>query len=311
MEPPGDYIFGRPVLLLNATQTANVTTLEGSDFWETFSLTSIIDNHSYSDAVTFQATLCMTSFMAQNLYISATRSSPVRAEPSLQWDATKDIYNFDYVFSQFGSKNENMSERGIFNLEERRWVWDDRPEYPSINGAGLSTTLAIDNLPAQIWGLSTNEVQAAFFRYLIETTANPAFVLQSFYTMLMTICYYESLIKFDDYDYAGQLMLTPVLQPTGWAAYIAVVGVVVLHLILTFAISIMFAVYGKLSIVGNAWTVISQGSFGAADPWVKEADLVTDKTIKKRMKARGSHEQFVYISQCEGRVQLVNAQKLE
>ena len=78
-----------------------------------------------------------------------------------------------------------------------------------------------------------------------------------------------------------------------------------LHLLLVLLTTLIFWRAGKLSRVGNAWTAISQILGPSTEDWIKDADTVDDKMVKKWLKARGLHETLVRVKDVQGHVQLV------
>ena len=103
-------------------------------------------------------------------------------------------------------------------------------------------------------------------------TANPALAVQAFFTNLCAITYYDRIIMFDTAAPSSQVSLAQVIRPLGWAAYIAVVSVALLHLLLVLLTTLIFWRAGKLSRVGNAWTAISQTLGPSTEDWIKDAD---------------------------------------
>ena len=309
MDPAGQEIIGKSWLLINVTVTNAVTTLEGSDMWESMSL---VANDSTSNHVTLQITLCMTAFEAQQMEIHATRPTSIIPEPELFWNTATAAYNTSAVLRQLGAGKSSVStaERGIFDLAPRSWKWPEPPESIALTGGTFSTTSALDLLPTALYERFINQAQYSIFTQMASFTANPALALQAFFMNLCAIKYYDRIIMFDTAAPSTQVSLVQVIRPLGWTAYFAVVSVALLHLLLVLLTTLIFWRVGKLSRVGNAWTAISQILGPSTENWIKDADTVDDKMAKKWLKARGLHEKLVQIKDVQGRVQLVQKNKV-
>ena len=239
--------------------------------------------------------------------IHATRPASIPPEPALFWNTATASYNTSAVLRQLGAGESSVSiaVRGIFDLAPRSWKWPTPPEFIAITGGTFSTTSALDSMPAAKYERYINQAQYSVFTQMARFTANPALALQAFFTKLCAITYYDRIIMFDTAAPSSQVSLVQVIRPLGWAAYIAVVSVALLHLLLVLLTTLIFWRAGKLSRVGNAWTAISQILGPSTEDWIKDADTVDDKMVKKWLKARGLHETLVQVKDVQGHVQLV------
>lgn len=80
MNPSGEEDLGHSFILINATMTEDVTTLDSADVWDSVSLPA---NDSATGHVTAQLTLCMLAFEAQDMEVHAARPASAPPEPEL------------------------------------------------------------------------------------------------------------------------------------------------------------------------------------------------------------------------------------
>ncbi|KAJ3545817.1 hypothetical protein NM208_g2324 [Fusarium decemcellulare] len=310
MEPKGQEKLGDSYLLINATMEEAITDFDGSDVWEHIVLIA----EDQSATVILQVTLCMTAFEAQEIEINATRSAPIISEPALLWNTSTATYDTRAVLRQLGAGASSVqtAERGIFDLATRSWQWPKRPEFLARTGADFSTTSALDAFSdtLYIYDGARNGAQYSILSQAASSTANPALALQAFFTTLCAICYYDRIIMFDTAAPSSQVSLVQVTRPLGWTAFIVVVILVVVHLLLVLLVGFTFCQAGNLSRIQNAWVVISQLLGPATEDWIRDADVVDDKTVESWLKTRGLNKTLVRVETVQGRVQLVKKDKV-
>jgi hypothetical protein len=280
--------------------------MEGSDVWETVTLTNDLEP-SYGPA-TVQVTLCLTSFAARNVNITATRRTPFPSEPTMLWDVRKAVWAADEVLGQLDTSRA-IEERGIFELDMPSYEKDDNFDDYRYS-SDLSTVQALGHVKDYIIPSRVNRAQYTVFSQMAATTGNPALALQAYLTTLCAIAYYDRIPTFDKAAPSTRILLTQVTRPLGWAGYIIVLSVLVVHLLLVVIITLIFFRTGKLSRVGNAWAVVSQLLGPETEAWIRDVDTLDDKTVKKWLKARGKHNVLVQLEEVEGRVIVVSKDKL-
>ena len=79
---------------------------------------------------------------------------------------------------------------------------------------------------------------------------------------------------------------------------------------LVLLIVLVFLRWGKLSRMGNAWAAVSQLLGPATEPWIRDADTVDDKMVRKWLMARGKHNTLVQLEEVDGRVLIVSKDKM-
>jgi hypothetical protein len=305
MNPTGQGEPGYSYILVNATMNEYVTTLDNSDVWESMTLRA---NDSEKHTVSLQLTLCLSTFEAQELNIHATRHASVVREPTLSWNISTAAYNTEAVLRQLGADVSSIdnSERGIFNLAPRSWEWLSRPNYLSMSGGTWSTTSALENIAYtnRMYSGMINDAQYSILAHMARLTRNPALALQAYLSNLCAIAYYDRITLFDAAAPSSQTRLVQVTRPLGSAGYIAVLSTLSFHLLIVLIIVITFYRVGKLSRIGNAWSAISQVLGPATEEWIRDADMVDERTVKKWLKARGQHKTLVQVQDIDGHVQI-------
>jgi hypothetical protein len=283
--------------------------MEGSNLWETVTVTndSMLPYEGFwSDSATVQVTVCMTSFSARDVNITATRRTPFRSEPTMSWDVRKAVWAADDVLRQLDT-NPSIEERGIFELDlslNGGYSFFDHDSDP------FSTVQALDHVKDHILPGMVNQAQYTVFSQMAVRTGNPALALQAYFTTLCATAYYDRILTFDKAAPSTRMLLTQVTRPLGWAGYIIVLSVLVVHLLWVVIITLIFLRTGKLSRVGNAWAVVSQLLGPETEAWIRDVDTLDDKAVKKWLKARGKHNVLVQLEGVEGRVVVVSKDKM-
>jgi hypothetical protein len=172
---------------------------------------------------------------------------------------------------------------GFFNLAPRSWEWLSTPEFLSLSGGTRLTTSTLENTAYTNckYGGMINDARYSILAQLARLTRNPALALQAYLSNSCGIAYYDRITLFDTAAPSSQTRLVQVTRPLGSAGYIAVLSVLSFHLLIVLIIVITFYRAGKLSRIGNAWSVISQVLGPATEQWIRDADMVVERTVKK------------------------------
>ncbi|KAK1753754.1 hypothetical protein QBC47DRAFT_47656 [Echria macrotheca] len=293
-------------ILINATMSEYVTTLDGSDVWQTLSLQAVDYD---KDKVTLQITLCMTAIEGQEMEIEATRPTPIPPEPILSWNTSVYAYDAAAVLRQLGAGPSSPAERGILALTRRSsWKWPTWPESLSLTGGGFSTTFALETMRS-LYSSTSNAAQYTILAQMGRDTRNPALALQAFLTTLCAVCYYDRISLFDVAAPSDQVTLVQVTRPLEWPAFIAVAGVVVLHLLLVLLVIVVFCVRGRLSRIGNAWSSVAQLLGPTTEGWIRDVNGMDDRAVESWLRVCGMDKALVGVEQVGGRAQLVEKVK--
>tara|TARA_R110002003_G_scaffold59_28_gene5402 strand:- start:1120 stop:2043 length:924 start_codon:yes stop_codon:yes gene_type:complete len=306
MSTAGEEEVGQSYIIVNATLAEAVTTVDGSDVWESLTLQA---NDSSKRTVAVQVTLCLTAFDAQELDIHATRSPPIQPEPTITWSIPDAAYDTAAVLQQLDYSKPPAS-RGLFNVATRSWEWPNRERKMLSGSARYATTDALEKVKNDIYGAMINKAQYAIFTRIARSTRNPALALQAYFTTLCAITYRDRINTFDKAAPSTRVSLVQATRPQGWTGYIIVASVLGIHLVLVLVVTLLFCRAGKLSRVGNAWAAVSQLLGPATEDWIRDVDLFDDKTVEKWLKANEKHDMVVQLDEVDRRVIFVSKDKV-
>jgi hypothetical protein len=174
-----------------------------------------------------------------------------------------------------------------------------------LTGGTFSTTSGLELIRDMIYYGEVNDAQYSVLSQMARSTADPALALQAYFSTICGVIFWDRINMFDTVAPSSRVSLVQATQPLGWTSYTIVVSLVVLHCLLVF----IFHRAGKLSRIGNAWAAISQILGPTTENWIRDVDIVDDKTVSVWLKARGLHEVSVHIESIQGHVQLVTKNK--
>lgn len=200
--------------------------------------------------------LCYASFMTADILVEI-HSSANRSEPSAAFDFQSKTYTFPEVREQLGQNtSQSQTDRGVLSLKPQRssWLAESRDELPQKEPyirdfANLHGPLQVGNdgnYTAILWdqGSSSSSLsdvgsaaylypdpfKISFYQDIVGTGGSVAFALQSLYTVLSGIAYYDQLPQFDNADTTHRTDFVTVNMPVRWREYVAVAAVAALHL---------------------------------------------------------------------------------
>ena len=134
--------------------------------------------------------------------------------------------------------------------------------------------------------LRVNLVQGAIFKDILLDTNSPALALQAYLTTLINMAYYSWLPLFDATAEAVTVQTVSRSLPTSTLGYWAVMAILITHILLCVAITILFARQTKYSLLGNAWSAFCQvASVDNLHQLIQDATLCSDKEVGRRLKA--------------------------
>jgi hypothetical protein len=96
-----------------------------------------------------------------------------------------------------------------------------------------------------------NEAHSALFQDILHLTLNPALALQSTYTVLFGMAYYDSLVKFGVSGPATTIQTVDVLRPVSKKFYSGVLVINLMHLSMVVFITSWFCMRCKYVLLGN------------------------------------------------------------
>jgi hypothetical protein len=261
-------------------------------------------------------TVCYSSPAVESLPTEASRAAKEHYEPNSDWSSNSLSYNTSAIRLQLcATRNQpSRDSRGVFTFTNKT-SWSG-PEVRFI-GNFLSYSAFQDH-----WGFNTtvlmctgcsahtslplaNRQHAALFNDILQDTLNPALALQSHFTVLFGITYYDHQVQFDLIGPATVVRSVDVLRPVGKLFFMIVLLVCVVHLVTVVVINLLFCVRCKHVQLGNAWSVVAHLWGSETEVWLKRANGQKDETVKKWMAALGEGSVPVGIKQVDGRLQIV------
>jgi hypothetical protein len=307
LQPKLETELGGSYIIVNATLLDALGDLDNSGLWESVTITEA----DSAIPLYLQVTLCMATFQAGRMEVDATRTTSILPEPSLVRDASTGRWNTRTILQQLGTTKPHIrtAERGIFDLALRSWQWRDSIDR---TGEAIETTDSLNSVGSDpLYSGMVNSAQFSIFSDTVMSTKDPALALQAWFTRLCSICYYDRITMFDAVGPSRQVSMVQITQPLGWTAFVIVVIMVVVHLILVFAVILIFRRSGTLGHIENAWASISQLLGPITEDWIRDVDNVDDKTVKLWLNERGLHKVLVGFKHGESRVHLVKKERAE
>jgi hypothetical protein len=260
--------------------------------------------HTNDTQLSFSLTLCYQNIQTQDASIDAWRSTDGNIEATSRWDRITATFDTLAPRRQLGAiapkETLTPSDRGIFTLRAKP-SWDAMyGEVPTstvpeqiLNGVfasypGSNRSMALCSYCTSSANINTNIEYAAVFQDILKDAQSPALAIQALITTLIGMSYYDYIVQFD-VDAPGTIVSnTSVLKPTGRKPFILVLAVITTHLFLVALVTVIFAIGGKHSLIGNAWSVVAQLQSPEIVAWIAKADKMNDRAVEKIMKAAGS-----------------------
>jgi hypothetical protein len=135
----------------------------------------------------------------------------------------------------------------------------------------------------------------ALVQEILAQGGSLAFGLQSIFTILMGVAYYDQLQQFDGVGNVAQSDFVLVTAPHSYRGFIAVVSVVIAHLLLLGVTMWLFLARTEVSSLGNAWQTVAQLQGDELKDAISHSSLRTDSEVEKRMLDPGLRKRFVGI----------------
>lgn len=267
----GNDSGGRGFLLFKPTGTEeswikyhNVTrspVFQGNGRWLDLVVPSGVD-------VGMSLALCYTN-LALDILDTKAHSDEVLPEAQLTWNATQSRYDTREVRKQLETLNYPVGKSHVLVLEKppagskskvsSNYNWLTKSL--SIKDKGTATFCVSCNY-SFVAAFKTNRAHTAVFQDILEESDNPALALQSQFTTLFQMGYYDRRVE---YDALSSVVLTPfvtVLLPQRYQGFLVVVAITSVHSILVVVIVACFARNVRFSILE-----IKRVSSGCTNVW--------------------------------------------
>jgi hypothetical protein len=259
-----------------------------------YSVTATSDADGQDQALVFNGT--GNSFNTSNLrtmydatgksLTPAERFHQLQLKPKSNWTESK----VDVVY-KVGTEEFIWDTLARINYEA---MYADNSDSTSNLYAGVgSTSTFTDSGPPEY---SVHRSHAAIFQDILQDTGNPALALQTLFTILLQMAYYDFLFEYDTKALATYSLSGVLNIPRRWNALGVILGLLGLHFALTFTAVRMFLKRAEMSLLGNAWQAVSQVmSIDTADVLHRGA-TTTDRELRGAMKENGSADSRIRIA---------------
>jgi hypothetical protein len=327
-------------ILVNMTGNPEFTTNESGTFDPStgagfVNIQEVTDNGEWADisssvpGLSLSLTVCYSSPVAKGIPIEALRAVNEHHEATSNWSPGSLSYDTLAIRHQLGATKHQSSRdvRGIFTLTNKT-SWGE-PEsginlfsYSAFSehwDVGNDTVLMCTScLSAVIVGnysqscvvtnrlpSMANRQHAALFNDILQDTLDPALALQSHFTVLFGMTYYDHLVQFDLSRQVSLVRSADVLRPTSKVFFIVVLLVSAVHLVTVVVVNLLFCVRCKHIQLGNAWAVLAHLRGSGTRSWLRRANGQKDSMVKKWMAEAGEGDVLVGVKQVDGRQQIV------
>lgn len=136
---------------------------------------------------------------------------------------------------------------------------------------------------------SIHRIQVSIFQAILQNHG-PARAVQTLFTILMQMSYYDSLPLFDGSSLVEWENTRAVKIPNRKSGLKIIHTVVILHLCLFFLTSAMFLLWTRSTTLGNIWQAVSQTINNDTKPIFLVAATRTDSHIQRELKVSGRGE---------------------
>ncbi|KAK7943607.1 uncharacterized protein PG986_012720 [Apiospora aurea] len=248
--------------------------------------------------------LSLSVCFAQSAYggVNVTmRGLSTRDEPTIAWNPslsdTRDLGTISTlaVREHFGVTNKNLSlpERGVMSLDVRMSQPVDYRLFLPGFGRYFDTLLLgfNDDMPTRKVSAAHDTV-IALFEQITDETDNPAYAMQTLFTILFQMQYYDRNYAFGAAGLANYDIGESVSIPVRWTGLCGTLAILALHLFVVFTTLALFLARTEVSLLGNYWPAVAQVVSDDTAPLLKQADGMRDKEVKKLMKGY-AHEEGV------------------
>lgn len=312
-------------------QFKNNFTWASMEFDERGAWSDVSIKYNGSNSYVFSASICYDALRSTpNMDIMASRSNGY-SEPRLMHNYTdKEKYDTWGVRRQLGvlPHYQSLSDRGLFQLQDR----------PRGNSSSTNSTLAPPIIQIDPFnGISTADtgpvLSVAVCKHcqnellgrgqpfaarnttiqvlqdIVDTTQNPALLVQAFLTESFRTAYYSSLPFFGAKDHPSTQIIEPFLIPQRYRGLVAVMVVLLVHLALVALIAWLFVSGSRISLVKHsAWQAVAQAWSAEAPEELRDMAMssASDGDIRKMLRGRGCGSNEVLLVEKGGRVDLVN-----
>ncbi|KAE9374879.1 hypothetical protein N431DRAFT_335687 [Stipitochalara longipes BDJ] len=265
--------------------------------------------------------LCYTAFGQADLPVHMY-SSTNRSESTPAWNSSTSKYTFEFLRERFGQyESWSPEERGIMRMKNQSWLadpdliasGDSVPYLFKYSGFGNPETASIGsgtNVSAVFYSggvdVATPDIMHIWLvQEILQSGGSVAFAIQSLFTLLSSITYYDNLGGFDKIGPVQQRFLALGNIPSSYRGFIAVTTTLSLHFVLMAVVLYLFLTGTKISRLGATWAALAQAIRGETAIYIQTADILGDEDVTKLMEEHNTAKALVKLHKIEGNVSVI------
>ncbi|KAI8712838.1 hypothetical protein NCS52_01383200 [Fusarium sp. LHS14.1] len=309
------YHLGEPMRNFTTTDeyTSNLTTKTEGLWTKVYTL---------NGTPVLSATVCFVNTKSLPIFNITMTGRRIPSEPTVDWHRLLSKKNSTGHLQQIGLglSADSLTSREILELqiqpsiipledmgfEEIRAFW--------AHELVLQAALSEEN-PSRSWNLVTNVTSSDMFpltahpensalvQRVLQVTQDPAQAIHALVFRFSQMIYYAHQPRFNIRRLITTINTAEMLIPTQWTGLSVVLTTLSVHFIVLVVTAVLFVLWTKASLLGNAWQAVSQ----MVSPQTREVmdtpnvDSMRDKDVKEWAKATGCDLQVYNISHSEVR----------
>ncbi|KAK0646663.1 hypothetical protein B0T16DRAFT_391058 [Cercophora newfieldiana] len=231
-----------------------------------------------------------------------------RDEPTLSWDATTKTYNTSSIRNLYvgASSGLTLEGRGVLSMEPRANWSEGR-----IDTAKFATVSSLRSELTEAWpaaflciycrgdlnqNIRVHRVMVSIFQDVLKSTGSLPLSMQTLWTMLGQMAYYDFLPEFDVKREATMTSFVPIAAPAHVSGIVVVAIITSLHIMLVVLMTMIFLTDRHASLPGNLWQSFGQMANGDLAELAARASSALDKEVDRHLRDCGEMETHVELT---------------
>lgn len=321
------YLFS-PIMLINASTPLGIS--YGTEYYLTKyrrNLTTTTDGlwtnvYTLNGTRVLSATVCFVNTRSVPIFNITMSGRPIPSEPAVDWRRLLSKENSTEHVQQLGIglSPDSFASRGILELQIQ-------PSIIPPEDMGYEESLALwahelllqvalsEESPSQSWNLVTNVTSSGMFpltahpensalvQKVLQMTQDPAQAIHALAFRFSQMLYYAHQPRFNIRRPITTINTSEMLIPIQWTGLSVVLTTLSVHFIVLIVTTVLFVLWTKASLLGNAWQVVSQ----MVSPQTREVmdtpsvDSMRDKDVEEWVKVTGRDSQVYHLSHSDDR----------
>ncbi|UPK95664.1 hypothetical protein LCI18_006599 [Fusarium solani-melongenae] len=331
--PTEDKLSGRsyrfsPIMLINASAPLGISS--GTPYYlDTYkrNLTTTTEGpwtkvYTFNRTQVLSATVCFVNTRPVPIFNFTMSGRPIPYEPAVDWRRLLSKENSTGHLQQLGIglSADSFASRGILELQvQPSMITPEDVGYKEpldlwVHELLLQAALSEES-PSQSWNLVTNVTSSAIFpltahlensslvQKILQVTQDPAQAIYALAFRFSQMLYYAHQPRFGVSRPVTTINTSEMLIPTQWTGLSVVLTTLSVHFIVLFVTTVLFVLWTKASMLGNAWQVVSQ----MVSPQTREVmdtpsvDAMRDKDVEEWVKVTGRDSRVYHLSRSDDR----------